>query len=123
MFTIYVEFWSHILYLKDLIRTYFCEIYVILWDLIEIKKTSFQYPNPQPDCTGGRPNGRPDQESADRNGRPMCTSRAQRPAIRPVDRVVDRLKAPYSRVGADRPGGRPLALARSTGSRPEAQRS
>ena len=26
---------------KDLIRTYFCKIYVILWDLIEIKKTKF----------------------------------------------------------------------------------
>ena len=31
--------------------------------------------------------------------------------IRPVDRVVDRLKAPHSRVGA----GQPMALARSTG--------
>jgi len=26
---------------KDLRRTYFCEIYVILWDLIKIKKPSF----------------------------------------------------------------------------------
>ena len=29
------------LHFKDLIRTYFCEIYVFLWDLNGIKKTSF----------------------------------------------------------------------------------
>ena len=32
------------LYFKDLTRTYFCEIYVILWDLIEVKKTKFLIP-------------------------------------------------------------------------------
>ena len=36
---------SHIcLYFNDLIRTYFCEIYVILWDLIEGKTTKFLIP-------------------------------------------------------------------------------
>ena len=29
-------------YFKDLKRTYFCGIYVILWDLIEVKNSSFQ---------------------------------------------------------------------------------
>ena len=53
--------------------------------------------------------------SVNRDGRPICTGHAQRPAIRPVDRAVDRLKSPHSRVGAGQPGGRPLALARSTG--------
>ena len=100
----------------------------ILWDFLEGKKTSFQYPNPQPDHTGGRPDGRPNQESVDRHGRPMCTGRAQRLAIRPVDRAVDRLKAPHSRVGGGRPGGRPMAqrseilpLASRPGGRPTAE--
>ena len=93
------------LYFKDLTKTYFYGIYVILWDLIDIKKTSFQYLKSLPDCTGGRPAGRPDQESVDHHGRPMCTGRAQRPA--------------YS---AGRPRGRPtestplLGGGRSTGS-------
>ena len=65
---------------KDLIRIYFCEIYVILWDLIGIKLPSFHTYFSQPDCSGDRPDGRPDQESVDRHGRPMCTGRAQRPA-------------------------------------------
>ena len=29
------------LYFKYIIRTYFCGIYVILWDLIEVKNPSF----------------------------------------------------------------------------------
>ena len=65
--------------------------------------------------------GRPDQWSVDRTGRPMCTRRAQRPVVWPVDRAVDRLKSAHSRVGpVDRrsTGQRAVALwfwARSTG--------
>ena len=68
------------LYFKDLIRTYFCVIYVILWDLIGNKRQVFQSLNPWPDCSGNRPDSRPHQEPVDRHGRQICTRRAQRPA-------------------------------------------
>ena len=103
---------------KDLKRTYFYGIYVILWDLIDIKKTSFSIFKSQPDCTGGRPDGRPDQASVDRHGRPMCTGRAQRPANsagRPLGRPTE--STPLS-GGGGRPCGRSLALAWSTGPHP-----
>ena len=32
------------LYLKDLIRTYFCGIYVVLWDFLVVKITKFSIP-------------------------------------------------------------------------------
>ena len=43
------------LYFIDLIRTYFFEIYVILWDLIGIKQLCFQVPEFPSHITGGRP--------------------------------------------------------------------
>jgi len=65
---------------KDLKRTYFCEIYVILWDLIEIKKISFQYPKVPARSTGGRPNrstgpviGRPERSTNVHEGVPMVS--------------------------------------------------
>ena len=36
-----LNFYHTYLYFKDLIRTDFREIYVILWDLFEVKKSSF----------------------------------------------------------------------------------
>ena len=96
---------------KDLVRTYFCEIYVILWDLIEIKKTKFLIPKYVTWPSAGRPDGRPRQKSIDRSGQPMCTNvhrsfgwRAGRPTrstvrefcsmdLAPVDRAVDRQRA------------------------------
>ena len=93
------------LYFKDTTRTYFCEIYVILWDLIGINQLCFQaleFPN---QTTGGRS----EQESVDRYGRPMCTGRAQRPATsagRPTEST--QLSGEAGRPGG-RPGGRPLA--------------
>ena len=95
---------------KDLIRTYFCGFYVILWDFIEVKKTSFSIPQ-NPSQTDWR-----STEPVDRiSGRSIGTvdrcarGRAHGQPTRPVDRAVDRLKAPHSRVGAGRPGGRPEA--------------
>ena len=40
--------------------------------------------------------------------------RAHGQPSQPVDRTIDRLKAPHSRVGVGRPDGRPMALAQST---------
>ena len=59
------------LYFKDLIRTYFCGIYVILWDLFDNKKTSFLIPKNLTWPSAGRPDGRPLQKSVDRSGRPF----------------------------------------------------
>ena len=36
-----LKFYHTYLYFKDLIRTYFCGIYVILWDFLEVKITKF----------------------------------------------------------------------------------
>jgi len=76
---------------KDLARTYFCEIYVILWDFIRVKKIRFQLLKFLARSTGpgvGRPNRSTD----------MHERHAQASHSRPVDRTVDRLKAPNSRV-------------------------
>ena len=100
---------------KDLLRTYFCEIYVILWDLIGIKLTKFSVPNYPARSTGDRPDGRPDQESVDRTGRPMWTRNVHRPALkagRPGDRPTESTQVSGA---ASRPGGRLIDLARSTG--------
>ena len=110
-----LKFCHTYLYFKDLIRTYFYGIDVILWDLIGIKIPKFQVPNLSARSAGGRP----DQWSVDRYAR----GRAHGQPTWLVDRTVDRLRAPHSRVGAGRPGGRPLAKHGRPGGRPQAHRS
>jgi len=88
------------LYFKDLIRTYLCEIYVLLWDLIEIKRQVFntQIPNQTAlavDRTVDRTRSR-STVTVDRCAREVHKGQP----TRPVDRAVDQLKAPHSRVGA-----------------------
>ena len=39
-----LNFFHTYLYFKDLTRTYFCGIYVILWDFVEVKKSKFLIP-------------------------------------------------------------------------------
>ena len=108
---------------KDPIKTYFYGIYVILCDLIDIKKTSFQSSNPSltalaVDRTVDRPSGR-STGTVDRCARDVHKGQP----IRSIDRAVGRLKAPHSRVGAGRPGGDRWLWPSRPGVRPEAQRS
>ena len=63
------------LYFKDLIKTDFCEIYVILWDLIEVKNPSFQSLK----CLTWLSAGRQDRSTVAEVGRPTCTGRARSP--------------------------------------------
>ena len=72
------------LYFKNLIRTYFCEIYVILWDLIEVKKTKFLIPKIC-DLALCRSTGRSIETE---DGRLMCTNVHSHLAGGPVDRPV-----------------------------------
>ena len=104
------------LYFKDITWTDFCGIYEILLDLFDNKKTSFQVLKMSLPGSGGRPGrsvgpvvGRPDRST---DVHETCTKAK---LAWPVDRAVDWLKSPHSRVGAvDRelwpgqPGGRPL---------------
>ena len=73
----------------------------ILWDLFGIKLTKFSFPKIPARHTGGRPDGRRVQWSADRTGQPMCTGDMHKASLR----AVDQLKAPHSRVLAGQPGG------------------
>ena len=57
-------------------RTYFCEIYKNLWDLIGAKLTKFKVLKYQLDPTGGRP----DQESVNQVVDRCARGRAQGPA-------------------------------------------
>ena len=50
-----LNFYHTYLYFRDLIRTDFCEIYEILWDLIEDKIPKFLIPNWLDWLSAGRP--------------------------------------------------------------------
>ena len=91
---------SHTCGIQRLIKTYFCEIYEILWDLIGIKLTKFLIPlflsrtnwrSTEPiDRTSSRSTGTVDRCARDvHKGQP----------IQSVDRAVDWLKAPLSGGG------------------------
>ena len=103
------------LYFKDNTWTDFCGIYVILWDLIEVKKTNFWILNFP--CQARRSTGTIDRTSG-RSTEPVdrCVQDVHKgQVIWPVDRAVDRLKSPHSWVGPvdrslwpGRPGGEQL---------------
>ena len=58
---------------------------MILWDLIKIKKISFQYSKSQPDCTGGRPGDRPGDRSMCMRTCTWPANSAGRPCGRPTE--------------------------------------
>ena len=67
------------LYFKDLKRTYFCRIYVILWDFLEVKITKFLIPNLLDWLSAGRP----DRSTVTEVSRPVWSTDVYRTCTQP----------------------------------------